>query len=963
MDDFQPVPISSLLRVTHRHDGTIIQPNVDEINLMHWNVNHLTNKLEDVELYVASFPGILHIIAISETWLTMYNYLVFQLLGYTAFHNVRSTNGGGISIFVHNSLCEPTPEVTVNLTTSELHHFLVVKITAIDANIAVSYNRPNGNTTAFLTDLQRLCLDLPNCVVMGDFNMDVLVSKNHETVLDTLEMCGFGLLNSVVREATTRSESGTILDLVATNMLSHKYKVSIVHNDISDHAIVYTSMNRRKSRSIVRSTAKMKFDESAAVRMVTTLCQTNSVDWDGNELNTALESIVRTCTSTINIKSDHRINKRHVNREIILAVRNRSRLFALMGLYPLNDAIKIQFDETVRFIKLKNFELKSAFEAGRIEESAGDDRKTWRLYKEIIFNRFERGKETPIMMNDVPISDSVQSCNAVNEHFCSAGERLATEIISIHGYDVNDIANLYPEQTGNNWCFNEVQPEEVIDAIDSLPIKKSTGIDKVPIGLLKATSLIIAPIIALCINLAIQTTVFPAELLKGRLKLIHKCGNFDIENFRGLTLLPSLSKIFEFLFAKQIIDYLNGFNFFNGNQFGFIRHSSCLSAAYQLVDFIRANYRKKFVGVIFIDLKRAFDTVDPLRLSLKLKRIGLSDKAADLMMSYLCNRSTATTIKGNSSNFRSISVGVAQGSKMGPLHFIIYIADMLTLGWLGKMVLYADDTALYYACDTAEELERVMQADSTALHKWLCRNVLTMNIGKTCYMTFGKSRLLPDFNIKINDEVIKRVTTFKYLGLVLDDNLTFNQHIEHVKRMIRPFIPLMWRKGKYIPVVKRKQIYFAYVQSHIVYMLPIYSVGCKTKLRQLQRIQNRCIKAVYRLPRFTPTTYLYTASVLPIEELAIVERVTYLHKVLKSLTKNNFNVQLNHEVHSHRTRQANDVHCPNEHPLLKQSTVEYNRFCKDLSHLVCMKTFKSKLKLEVMKRSEYNVISPYVFLN
>ena len=207
--------------------------------------------------------------------------------------------------------------------------------------------------------------------------------------------------------------------------------------------------------------------------------------------------------------------------------------------------------------------------------------------------------------------------------------------------------------------------------------------------------------------------------------------------------------------------------------------------------------------------------------------------------------------------------------------------------------------------------------------------------------------------------------TFKYLGLVLDDNLSFKQHIEHVKKMIRPFIPLMWKRGRYIPMSKRKQIYFAYVQSHISYMLPIYSVGSKTKLRQLQRLQNRCIKAVYQLPQFTSTTYLYTTSILPIEKLAIVESVTYLHKVVKSLTKNNFEIRSNNEIHSHRTRQANDLHCPNKHPALKQSTLEYNRLCKDLAHLTCINTFKSRLKLKVMKESgeKYNAISPYVFLN
>lgn len=135
------------MKVTHRHDGTIIVPYADDINLMHWNINHLTSKLDDVELYVASYPGLLHVVVISETWLNSYNYSTYQLRGYTAYHNVRSTDGGGISIFVHDTLCGIAPDVLVNVTTTQLHHFLVVKIKSINTTIAVPYNRPKEKPT------------------------------------------------------------------------------------------------------------------------------------------------------------------------------------------------------------------------------------------------------------------------------------------------------------------------------------------------------------------------------------------------------------------------------------------------------------------------------------------------------------------------------------------------------------------------------------------------------------------------------------------------------------------------------------------------------------------------------------------------------------------------------------------------------------------------------------------------
>lgn len=166
---------------------------------------------------------------------------------------------------------------------------------------------------------------------------------------------------------------------------------------------------------------------------------------------------------------------------------------------------------------------------------------------------------------------------------------------------------------------------------------------------------------------------------------------------------------------------------------------------------------------MFIDLKRAFDTVDSIRMERKLRRVGLSQTASQHILSYLQNRRTTTLIGENSSVFRRIMVGVAQGSIMGPLHFIIYMNDILQLPFLGLILLYADDTILHYAANSPEELQRLMQKDAILLHKWLCRNVLTMNIGKTCYMTFGRARNLPDFNIVIDNQTIKRVRTLKIL--------------------------------------------------------------------------------------------------------------------------------------------------------------------------------------------------------
>lgn len=136
-------------------------------------------------------------------------------------------------------------------------------------------------------------------------------------------------------------------------------------------------------------------------------------------------------------------------------------------------------------------------------------------------------------------------------------------IISIHGYSLDDIDSLYPDLAVNEWSFQELESADLVRAMNCLPNKESTGINKVP-NLLKTTAAVIAPVIAFCINIAITMANFPNEMLKGRLKLIHKSDGSDINNFRGLTLLPVVSKIFEFIISEQLMSYLDSITFFLG---------------------------------------------------------------------------------------------------------------------------------------------------------------------------------------------------------------------------------------------------------------------------------------------------------------------------------------------------------------------------------------------------------------
>lgn len=181
----------------------------------------------------------------------------------------------------------------------------------------------------------------------------------------------------------------------------------------------------------------------------------------------------------------------------------------------------------------------------------------------------------------------------------------------------------------------------------------------------------------------------------------------------------------------------------------------------------------------------------------------------------------------------------------------------------------------------------------------------------------------------------------------------------------------MWRKGKYIPADKRKQLYFAYVQSHLSYMLPIYGECAGYKLSELQTMQNKCIKAVYRLDRYTSSTYLYSTGLLPISELVKLERMVCIYKMVNSLTKNNFIFTINSDVHGRTTRRNSHIHVFNQHSVINSTNagiatavIEYNALDSETRRLTSLVTFKSRVKLKLMRdSSEFSVISPYRYVN
>jgi hypothetical protein len=414
----------------------------------------------------------------------------------------------------------------------------------------------------------------------------------------------------------------------------------------------------------------------------------------------------------------------------------------------------------------------------------------------------------------------------------------------------------------------------------------AAGIDLISTKILKRYAPILIPAITHICNLAIDTGVFPSTFKAAVIKPIFKTGESNVvSNFRPIAILPTLSKILERLLNQQLIKFLETKKLLSPSQYGFRRSKSTDDAIHELVDYIMtALDGKKKCLTIFLDLAKAFDTVSIPRLLLKLEKIGVRGVPLELFTSYLTGRSQKVRIGNYTSDSTSVTIGVPQGSILGPTLFLVYINDLCTLKLNeGKIVTFADDTALLFTGETWRDVFDYAQKGFNKVKEWLAHNVLTLNVSKTKYIPFAlKSSRLPSSNYFLTAHecatgvfpclcpAVQRTEEIKYLGIVLDQSLTFKPHIDSLVPKLRKLI-FIFKTLKHVADRNiLKMVYYALCQSIAGYCITVWGGAAKSHLIQAERAQRAILKVAAGLPFRHPTHELYTSwNLLTIRQIFI----------------------------------------------------------------------------------------------
>ena len=366
---------------------------------------------------------------------------------------------------------------------------------------------------------------------------------------------------------------------------------------------------------------------------------------------------------------------------------------------------------------------------------------------------------------------------------------------------------------------------------------------------------------------------------------LHKSGEVSIlDNYRPISLLPVISKVLERIVYNTVTNHLTKHEILYHRQYGFRRQHSTSDAVLNLVgEILNAFDKGDMILAVFIDLKKVFDTVSHKGIIDKLKKIGIDGIELDWFRTYLEGRMQCVELNGIRSNSRNITVGIPQGSLLGVLLFQLHINDIYRCLRFSTAILYADDTTLLLSGSSLCFLKAKLQHDLSALSNWLCINSLKLNVSKTKCMLFYREGLNPYVSLTVEDQEIEMVTSFKFLGIKLDCDVSWVSHYKdlHLKLMKLSFV--LHSLTRILPYMCMKVLYFSYYHSHIVYCMTSWYPLLPHNLQlALCRLQKGIVRSIGKLPYRSHCMPIFKKfGILALDDLLLVKNRKLIFRVMR----------------------------------------------------------------------------------
>lgn len=418
--------------------------------------------------------------------------------------------------------------------------------------------------------------------------------------------------------------------------------------------------------------------------------------------------------------------------------------------------------------------------------------------------------------------------------------------------------------------------------------------------------------------------------------------------------MPNDEKILECVVKEQLMEFIESNNILTENQSAYRAKHSCESALNLMIsDLKEAKEKGQTIVAVFLDLKRAFETVDRKRMSSKLKNMGINNIELKWFDSYMSDRKQNVKYKNEKSNEMTIPLGLAQGTQLSVWLFLLYINDIVKVTDYGKILLFADDTVLIIKCENIESALAKVNHDLEKLYEWLNVNKLKLNIEKTKYMIISqKGNKCMNTVVKIGIQTIDKVELIKYLGVIIDSGVSMENQIDNVIKKVASKINFLNRIKKKLTFETKKTIYNSIILPHFDFCSTLYINCKKEQVNAMQVLQNRAMRIILDCEFGTHTDYMLNElKWMSINQRLHYNVLVYVFKIKNKLTPEYLckKLEYNRDFHNRNTRNREELRLPNIKTEFARKTIFYNG----------IKMF-NQLPSEIRKQTQLNMFKKMV---
>ena len=681
--------------------------------------------------------------------------------------------------------------------------------------LSCSYNPDVKDINPFLDKLQMSLDSLGNydrLLLLGDFNCEV--DKNNMP-----DFLSGRDLSNLIHEPTCfkNPQNPKCIDLMLTShprSFQNSYSIS---NSLSDFHNITVSVLKTKFEKCppkkIKYRCYRKFDGNAFERCITEIL--NSDHNFEKKMDDVLAALNR--EAPIKTKLARGNDKPFMNKKLRKAIMLRSKLNNIRRKNP-TDLNKFNYNQQRNRCLSILRGIKRDFYESLDEKRITDNKKFWKTVRPFFSNKGPDNDKITLIENDDLIKDDKETARIFNEFFIDITKKLnltvpPTDEIppdenSPIPHDILKFRN-HPsilkikekvQAVNSVFKFRDTTTDEIKKIIKNLDPNKSEPENDLPAKIIKQYSDLFAECFSKSINHSFRTGIFPNISKSAIVSPVHKKNSKnDKTNYRPISILPVISKIYERVYHNQISEYFE--QFFDEQQCGFRKGYSTQTSLLPLEELWKlANDKREVFGALLIDLSKAFDCMSHELLVAKLNAYGFDDLSTKLISSYLENRQQRTKVGSELSDWLQIKDGVPQGSILGPLLFNIYISDLFFTIDETKVANYADDTTPYTSAPTWMEVKEKLGSVAKTIFDWLSFNQMIGNADK-CQLIVNIDDETLFLNVK--NEAVFNSKTSKILGVTFDNLLTFAPHIEALCKTASLKISALARMSIYLSQKKK----------------------------------------------------------------------------------------------------------------------------------------------------------------